>query len=98
EFVRVALGNSPRDTAVPLVYACMDLARKINAVRQGGRPKMWPQQRADAVRRAAGRLSAGACADLLAAAVETDRALKTGRGESQRLVESLAVRFVGVLG
>lgn len=97
EFVRVALGNSPRDTAVPLVYACMDLARKINSVRQGGRPKMWPQSRAQAIRSAAGRLSAGAAADLLAAAVETDRAMKTGKGDNQRLLESLAVKFTMAL-
>jgi DNA polymerase-3 subunit delta len=98
DFIRLALGNAPRDTAVPLVYACMDLARKINSVRRGGRPKMWPQHRAQAIRSAAGRLSEAAAADLLAAAVDTDRAMKTGRGDSHRLLESLAVRFTSALG
>ncbi|MFG0305483.1 MAG: hypothetical protein ACF8Q5_04640, partial [Phycisphaerales bacterium JB040] len=85
------------DTAVPLVYACMDLARKINAVRHGGRPRMWPQHRAQAIGAAARRLSASAAADLLAAAVDADRALKTGRGDSERLLESLALRFTSAL-
>lgn len=97
QFLRVALGNAPRDTAVPLVYACLDLARKINSVRRGGRPRIWPEHRAQAVRAAAGRLSPGGAADLLAAAVEADRAIKTGRADSQRMVETLALRFTSAL-
>src|SRR5690606_21533925 len=68
DFIRTGLGNSPRDTAVPLVYACMDLARTINSVRRGGRPTMWPQHRAAAVRTAAGRLSEAPAAERPAAA------------------------------
>lgn len=96
------LDHGSRDASIPVMYACVDLARKLHlashALAQGmpeqGVSKhvgIWgPSQRA--IIGAARRLSPAAASELFRAAVEADRASKSGLGQARRLVERLALR------
>jgi DNA polymerase-3 subunit delta len=107
--VRAILDHSRKDAAVPLSWACMDLARKVlgasrglregrNPFEIGGKLKIWPDWKRDAVIAAARRADPARARELLAAAVETDRRFKSGLGDADRALEVLAQRFSGVLG
>lgn len=86
-------------------FACVDLARKLtvlcraqaegmNPFQAAGKAKVWGPSR-DSILGAAKRLGVKRAASLLQAAIEADRAQKTGLGDPQRSLERLAVRFAG---
>jgi DNA polymerase-3 subunit delta len=102
--VRAILDHSRKDAAVPLSWACMDLARKLHAAGRGmregadpwalaGKLKLWPQERKEAVLAAAKKVDAGSLRELLRRAVEMDQRFKSGLGEADRGMEVMAVRF-----
>jgi DNA polymerase III subunit delta len=87
-------------------FACVDLARKLaivskaqasgmNPFQAAGKAKIWGHSR-DAVLAAAKRAGPRGSAALLRDAVEADAAQKTGRGDPQRTLERLALRFGAV--
>ncbi len=101
--LRLILDNSRKDSAVPLSWACMDLARKLHAaswaLRQGENPwqlagklKLWGPSK-DAVLAAAKAAEPIRMARLLGAAVEADRRSKSGLGDFDRNLERLALRM-----
>jgi DNA polymerase III delta subunit len=107
--VRLILDNSRRDAHVPLTWAMADLARKLHAaahaLRQGmnpfaigGKLKLWPEERREAVLSVARRTDPARLAALLKSAVEADAAGKSGLGDPGRTLERLALQFAGALG
>ncbi len=104
--LRAILDNAPRDAHVPVMWACVDLARKIHAatraMRSGANPhqiakelRLWGPSK-DAVLAVAGRLDPREARGLLEACIAGDRAGKSGVGRPQRTLERLAIRFAGV--
>ena len=97
-----------RQSPASLMVAMVDLARKLDGVCRGlaaresegvigARLKLWGSS--VAVLMSAGRrLKPGQTAALLAAAVESDSRIKSGRGEPEHIVEALVLRFVGLAG
>ncbi|MEO0512258.1 MAG: DNA polymerase III subunit delta [Planctomycetota bacterium] len=97
------LDRGSRDASVPVMYACVDLARKLHLASHAlaqGMPEqavgknigLWgPSQRP--VLEAARRLSPARASDLFDAAINADRASKSGLGRARRLVERLALRL-----
>jgi DNA polymerase-3 subunit delta len=101
--LRVILDNSRKDAAVPLSWACMDLARKLHAaswaLKQGENPwqlagklKLWGPGK-DAVLAAAKKANPTHVARLLNAAIEADRRSKSGLGTFDRNLERLTLRL-----
>jgi len=101
-YIRRLLDHAPRDAAVPITYACVDLARKLAGASAGLRSgadvrsmsaalRLWgPSQQA--VLGAAKRMSPAAARRLLHEAVDADAGQKSGLGRSDRVLERLAVR------
>lgn len=98
------LDRVPKDQAVPVTWACIDLARQLHAMSQGlrqgknpqslaGMLKIFPPWKAEALIAFARRLDPKRGASLLAAAVEADRRAKSGLGDAERQLEVLALRF-----
>jgi len=101
--LRIILDNSRKDAAVPLSWACMDLARKLHSasrgVRQGENPwqlagklKLWGPSK-DAILAAAAKVDPARMARLLGEAVDADRRSKSGLGSFDRNLERLVVRM-----
>ncbi len=100
------LDNAPRDAHVPVMWACVDLARKIHAAARGVASGVNPHQIAkelrlwgpskDAVLAVAHRLDPGEARGLLEACIAGDRAGKSGVGRPERTLERLALRFAAI--
>lgn len=97
-----------RESPIGLVFAYIELARKLDGYCRGiaakenpmglaGKLKLWGPA-AQSIPHAARRLNKRQTADLLAACVEVDARCKSGRGDPERLLEALTVRFVQVAG
>jgi DNA polymerase III subunit delta len=106
--IHTILENSRRDANIPLAWACLDLARKLNAAAQGlsqganpwslgGKLKLWPESRKEAILNIARRVPPHRLAALLNDAVAADFKQKTGGGDPDRLLEVLALRFAQTL-
>lgn len=102
-YVRRLLDGAPRDAAVPVTFACVDLARKLaglSAAKAQGRDarsaakdlKIWGPGQQEMLR-AAGRMSPGEAQRLLARAIDADAAQKSGLGRPDRVLERLALRM-----
>lgn len=103
--LRVILGNSPRDNAVPVVFACSDLARKImgasEGLAQGQNPnaiskelKLWPQASKEAILRTAKRLGPNRARKLFDECVAADVASKSSGINTGIMLERLMLSFV----
>lgn len=103
--LRVILGNSPRSNAVPVVFACTDLARKImgasEALAQGMNPnvigkelKLWPASSKDSILGAARRLGPKGARALFDECVAADRASKSSSVDLGLMCERLMLSFV----
>ncbi len=106
--VHLILDNARKDANIPLAYACLDLARKLNAAAQGikqgmnpwqlgGKLKLWPESRKEAILGVARRVPPARLAGLLHDAVSADFKQKSGGGDPDRLLEVLALRFAQTL-
>lgn len=95
-----------RQTPASLMVAMLDLARKIDGASRGlaaresegvigARLKLWGTGQ-QLVMGAGRRLRPVDSAALLAAAVDGDARIKSGRGEPEHIVEALALRFTGL--
>ncbi|MEQ8768985.1 MAG: DNA polymerase III subunit delta [Phycisphaerales bacterium] len=100
-YVRRLLDGAPRDAAVPVTYACVDLARKLaglSAAKAQGRDarsaakelKIWGPGQQE-IMRVVGRMSPADARRLLARAVDADAAQKSGLGRPDRVLERLAL-------
>ncbi len=100
-YVRRLLDGAPRDAAVPVTFACVDLARKLaglSAAKAQGRDarsaakdlKIWGPGQQE-ILRVAGRLDPADARRLLTRAIDTDAAQKSGLGRPDRVLERLAV-------
>lgn len=101
--LRAILDHGPRDAAIPVMFACVDLAKKLhlacNALASGMPPQgvskhvgLWgPAQ--SAILGAAGRLSPARATELFREAVDSDQRSKSGLGDPKRLVERLALKL-----
>jgi DNA polymerase III subunit delta len=107
--VRLILDNARRDAHVPLTWAMVDLARKLHAAARGvrdgmnpfalgGKLKLWPEERREAVLAVARRSDPARLARLLKNAVEADAAGKSGLGDPGRTLERLALEFADAVG
>jgi DNA polymerase-3 subunit delta len=107
--MRMIMDTSRRDAHVPLSWACLDLARKLHAAARGlregadpwqlgGKLKLWPPEKKEAVLGAAKRADPGRLRELFRAAIETDRRMKSGYGDPERGLEVLALKFAEALG
>jgi DNA polymerase III subunit delta len=106
--MRQILDTSRRDAHVPLSWACLDLARKLHgasrALREGQNPwqigtklKLWPEHRREAILAAAKRADPARFRELLRAAIQTDQRFKSGYGDPERGLETLALKFAQTL-
>ncbi|MBO6514520.1 MAG: DNA polymerase III subunit delta [Phycisphaerales bacterium] len=102
--LRVILGNSKNDNAVPVLFACSDLARKImgasEAFGQGANPgmiskelKLWGASK-DAILRTAKRLGPARARALFESCVAADVASKSSGVDTRILLERLVLSFV----
>lgn len=100
--LRRILDGSSKDVSVPVTYAAVDLAKKLHAVCRGladgaALPDIKSAHRlqwgSDAIIGVARRMSPAAARDLLAAALEADARQKSGGGDPEVILESLALRF-----
>jgi DNA polymerase III delta subunit len=105
--LRLILDNSRKDAAVPLSWACLDLARKLHsasrALKQGenawslaGRLRIFGTSR-DQILATAGRVPPARMAAILKEAVASDLASKSGLGDPDRNLERLTLRFARAL-
>jgi len=103
--LRIVLENSGKSTAVPVSYACIDLARKLVGVSEGAANgenlntvakelKLWGPSR-DAIMRLARRVSPERARALLDASVRADMDIKRS-ADPIRTLEVLALRFASV--
>lgn len=101
------LDNGPRNTAVPVSFACCDLARKLLGVcagiESGANPfeaakavKIWGPSR-DPILAAARRTSVARARELFDDCVRADVAQKSGLGTPVRTLERIVLRFAAVL-
>ena len=106
--LKVILGNSPRNNAVPVVFACSDLARKLmgasEAMGQGVSPqvisrelKLWGASKG-AILRTAQRLGPVGARGLFDECVAADVASKSSSVDMVILCERLMLSFVGASG
>lgn len=97
-----------RETPASLMVAMVDLARKVDGASRGlaaresesvvgARLRLWGSSQG-AILTAGRRLKPTQTAALLAAAVDGDSRIKSGRGEPEHIVEALALRFVALAG
>lgn len=101
--LRVIMGNGSRDVAVPVCYACCDLARKLVGAAEGMAQNMPPAKLNKdlglwfgtdrPVMDAAKRLGPARARALFDAAIATDAGIKSGL-DPEIAVEVLALRFV----
>lgn len=105
--IRRLLDGAPKDAAVLVTFACVDLTRKLMsasaALRQGANPntltrelKLWGPSGGPLLD-AARRLHPRDARRLFAQAVDADAAQKSGLGRSDRVLERLAVRITSAL-
>jgi DNA polymerase III subunit delta len=103
--LRVVLGNSPRNNAVPVVFACSDLARKlmgaseamaqgINSNVIGKELKLWPASSKDTILRTAKRLGPTRARALFDECVAADVASKSSSADMGIMLERLMLSFV----
>jgi len=97
-----------RQTPASLIVAMIDLARKLDGVARGlaareseaaigARLRLWGSSQA-LLMGAGRRLRPTDTAALLGAVIEGDAKTKSGRGDPQRIVEALTLRFVSLFG
>ena len=103
--LRIVLENSGKSNAVPVSYACIDLARKLVGVSEGAASgqnlntvakelKLWGPSR-DAIMRLARKVSPGTARELLDASVRADMDIKRS-ADPVRTLEVLALRFARI--
>ena len=103
--LRVILGNSPKSNAVPVVFACSDLARKlmgaseamaqgVNANVIGKELKLWPASSKDAILGTARRLGPARARALFEECVAADVASKSTGIDTGIMLERLMLSFV----
>ena len=101
--LKVILGNSPRGNAVPVIFACSDLSRKLmgasEAMGQGVSTqviskelKLWGASK-DVILRTAGRMGAGRARALFDECVAADKASKSSSVDLGILLERLMLSF-----
>jgi len=101
--LRMILGNAPRDNAIPAIFACSDLARKLvgacEGLRQGINPnqlgkdlKLWGESR-DRVLGVARSINPMTARRLFDMCVETDRLSKSSSADVRIALERLSVAF-----
>ena len=104
--LRIVLENSGKSNAVPVSYACMDLARKLVGVTEGAASgqnlntvakelKLWGESR-DAIMRLSKRVKPSVARELLDASVRADMDIKRS-ADPVRTLEVLALRFAAVV-
>ncbi len=104
--LRIVLENSGKSTAVPVSYACIDLARKLVGVSEGAASgqnlntvakelKLWGPGR-DAIMRLSKRIKPQAARELLEASVRADMDIKRS-ADPVRTLEVLALRFASAV-
>jgi DNA polymerase III delta subunit len=97
-----------RQTPAALMVAVVDLARKVDGAARGfaaresegaisGRLRLWGAS-AGPILSAGRRVKPVHTAALLAAAVDGEHRIKSGRGEPEHIVEGLVLRFVELAG
>lgn len=102
--LRVILGNSKNDTAVPVLFACSDLARKVmgasEAMAQGVSPgmiskelKLWGASK-DGILRTAKRLGPAGSRALFESCIAADVASKSSGIDTRIMLERLVLSFV----
>ncbi len=102
--LRVILGNSPKNNAVPVIFACSDLARKLmgasEAMAQGVNPmtiskelKLWGAGK-DAILNTARRLGPARARALFDECVAADVASKSSSADLGIMLERLMLSFV----
>ncbi len=102
--LRLILGNAPKSNAVPVVFACSDLARKLmgasEALAQGGNAntvsrelKMWGPSR-DSILHAARRIGPQRARALFDECVKADVLSKSSSIDTTILLERLTLSFV----
>ena len=74
------------------------LRQGMNPFALGGKLKLWPEERREAVLAVARRADPARLARLLRDAVEADAAGKSGLGEPDRTLERLALEFADAVG
>ena len=100
EELLVLSGKDP----VPIAWSISDLMRKLhyaavlsdageNSYSIAGKLKVWPQDRAEALVRVAGKLGRMKAAQLLKDALILDQRTKSGFGEGSRNLEIFCVKF-----
>lgn len=103
--LRVILGNTPKNNAVPVLFACSDLARKImgasEAMAQGVNPnvigkelKLWPASSKDSILGAARRLGPARARALFDECVKADAASKSSGIDTGIMLERLMLSFL----
>jgi len=101
--LRIILGNTPRDNAVPAIFACSDLARKLvgaceglrldaNPNQLGKELKLWYEKR-DRVFSVARTINPATARRLFDMCVETDRLAKSSDADPRIALERLSVAF-----
>jgi DNA polymerase III delta subunit len=104
--VRRVLDGAPRDAAVPVTFACVDLARKLAGLsaaaaqgldaRTAARElKVWGPGQHELMA-VAGRTDPARARRLLAQAIDADAAQKSGLGRPDRVLERLAITMCAV--
>jgi len=106
--LKVILGNSPRNNAVPVIFACSDLARKLmgasEAMAQGVNAgmiskelKLWGQSK-DSILNTARRLGPARARGLFDECVAADVASKSSSVDLGIMLERLMLSFVAASG
>lgn len=105
--LRVILGNGAKDTHVPAVFACSDLARKLVGASEGmargvnantiaKELRLWGPSR-DVILHAAKRAGAARSRRLFDRCVDADMTIKSSSVDPKILLERLAVEFAMVV-
>lgn len=95
-----------RENPIAMLVCYIDLARKLDGAARGiaakenpkalsGRLKLWGSSEST-IMDMARRLRPSQTAELLGAAIDADHRCKTGRGEPERLLEVLTLKFVNL--
>ncbi len=102
--LRVILGNSKNDNAVPVLFACSDLARKVMGASEGMASgmnpgmiskelKLWGASK-DAILRTAKRLGPAGSRRLFESCIAADVASKSSGIDTRIMLERLVLSFV----
>jgi DNA polymerase-3 subunit delta len=105
--LRVILGNGAKDTHVPAVFACSDLARKLVGASEGmargvnantiaKELRLWGESR-DVILHAAKRAGAARSRRLFDRCIDADLTIKSSSVDPRVLLERLAVEFAMAL-